>query len=254
MPELGRSIAPIVIKSHAPEGISRALHHRAPAPVSRTGDWPERLRLIGFFRDLLEWKGSIIRSKDVHDRLVGALLRRGETETPIQGIFISIDRFGSSIPALGPKRAVFRHHPTRILGGGFVVLVLVAVWVLAGTPFIFSYYQYYPAQFELETQATAVAMKVTDIKLRSCHDLYFNYSVIQLKDGGEIRNLGSPQPLTGSLDAFQTKTFRYVLSDTETGAVLKPNGQFDSLQPGELAGAQVTGASVFCAYAGLTID
>ena len=140
------------------------------------------------------------------------------------------------------------------MAGGLVALVLVAVWVLAGTPFIFTYYQYYPAQFELETQPAAVAMKVTDTKLRSCHDLYFNYSVIQLKDRGEIHNLGAPQPLTGSLDAFQAKTFRYVLSDTETGAVFMPNGQLMSLRPGELAGAQITGASVFCAYPGLTID
>jgi hypothetical protein len=97
-------------------------------------------------------------------------------------------------------------------------------------------------------------MKVTDTKLRSCHDLYFNYSAIQLKDRGEICNLGSPQLISGSLAALQTTTFRYVLSNTETGAVFMPNGQLESLKPGELVGAQITGASVSCAYAGITID
>jgi hypothetical protein len=134
-------------------------------------------------------------------------------------------------------------------------VILLAIWVLSGTPFFFSYVHRYPTHVVVQQEPPVFALTVTNDTLRPCDHAEFYYTDVVLRDGAQIPSDGNPTRI-GALGPFETRQLNLAIADTTGGQIIVvPNsGAARALNPGELAGATVEDASADCPYDFIKVD
>jgi hypothetical protein len=150
-------------------------------------------------------------------------------------------------------RLLERHGKRRVLVGTGIILslVLLLVWMLSGTPFLFNYSRAYPTSATVQSEPPIVLLTVTNNTLRPCDDLEYTYT-IGLSDRAEILGSNGIGTSIGSLGPYETKTFRLSIEDPPGGIiVVPPTGPARDMASGELNGGIVTEALGYCVYQGV---
>jgi hypothetical protein len=139
-------------------------------------------------------------------------------------------------------------------------LAMVLVWLMSGTPFIFTYARNFPSSAKLEQDPPTLVLTVTNDTLRPCGRLEYSYNIV-LTDGavalGPPTIVGIDESL-GRLGPYQKKTFKLSLTDPGLGyiIVVPPStaSPARAMKPGELEGATFAWASGYCVYSAITFD
>jgi len=139
-------------------------------------------------------------------------------------------------------------------------LAMVLVWLMSGTPFIFTYSRDFPSSAKLEQEPPTLILTVTNDTLRSCDSLDYSYDIV-LTDGAVALGppiIGGRDESLGKLGPYQTKTFKLPLADLDLGYVIVVPQTAASparrMKPGELDGATFSWAHGYCVYGAITLD
>ena len=159
-----------------------------------------------------------------------------------------------------PAPLTSRKRTLLVSVGAILPLALLVVWLMSGTPFIFTYSRNFPSSAKLETEPPILLLTVTNDTLRRCDNLEYSYEIV-LTDGAVILGpiLISPAfDFLGPLGPFETKTFSLPLADLQGGQVIVVPQSAASpardMRQGELNGAKINYAKGYCVYGGITID
>lgn len=139
-------------------------------------------------------------------------------------------------------------------------LAMVLLWLISGTPFIFTYSRDFPSSAKLEQEPPTLILTVTNDTLRSCDSLDYSYDIV-LTDGAVALGpsiIGGRDESLGKLGPYQTRTFKLPLADPDLGYVIvvPPTAASPAraMNPGELEGAKFSWARGYCVYRAITLD